>query len=62
MEKKDWIKCFACGHGTDIKPNEPFEEIFVNVHDSQYMGIFMINGNGVHLYACPKCGTVKMEK
>lgn len=57
MEKKDWMRCFACGHGTDVKPDEPF---------FQLIGPWAIMngkpGESFSLFACPKCGTVRMER
>lgn len=58
---KDWVRCVACSHGTDIKPEEPFIELLVLVHDSQYMGVHVADNKPIRLLACPKCGTVRME-
>lgn len=57
------MKCI-CGYEIieDIKVlQNPFKVIHVYVHDSQYMGVFHTDGKQTELYACPKCGTVKMD-
>jgi hypothetical protein len=68
------MKCFACNYeyiiGTNlddvfeiVQGDDPFIRLAVDAVN--YRGSFIVDDvkhSRVHLYACPKCGTVRMEK
>jgi len=59
--KKDWMRCYACGHGTDVKPKEPFIKIEISGGGEIPSNFVSIPVGRVELFACPKCGTIKID-
>lgn len=58
------MKCSTCGYKHDPKP-EPLENgfiIYANEPFKQYQFFDTFTTMEVNLYACPKCGSVKIEK
>ena len=61
--KRDSMKCFGCGHGTDVKPDEPF----ILLTETPKMRTVrdecdqFVKNVEYQLYACPKCHTVRMK-
>lgn len=71
------MKCYACNyiHDSDKNPSKPwdtelcieegaksFQHLITTVHiktEANYGGSLL---DEVNLYACPKCGTVRMER
>jgi len=50
------MKC-VCGYeGEDF-----ISPVTVNVYNDLYPGIIEIKGKETTIYACPKCGTLKIE-